>query len=177
MRRECAPILGRPVACRTWCTCAKPVPPEHLSLRSFRTERDLVSSSWICWMCAVWQLQELSHEAETFLFLSCPLENRYCWFAQSVCVCAPRMGFFSGFCMFLWFLQHPQHSTAMSPGNKKTGEDLWYLIGIQADVSELGEEQVPDDHFAELQMMSDFIRDRIITELSEYLDSKNRWQI
>ena len=87
MRRECAPILGRPVACRTWCTCAKPVPPEHLSLRSFRTERDLVSSSWICWMCAVWQLQELSHEAETFLFLSCPLENRYCWFAQSVCVC------------------------------------------------------------------------------------------
>jgi hypothetical protein len=26
-------------------------------------------------------------------------------------------------------------------------------------------------------MMSDFIRDRIITELSEYLDSKNRWQI
>lgn len=52
--------------------------------------------------------------------------------------------------------------------NKKTGEDLWYLIGIQADVSELGEEQVPDDHFAELQMMSDFIRDRIITELSEY---------
>ena len=33
MRRECAPILGRPVACRTWCTCAKPVPPEHLSLR------------------------------------------------------------------------------------------------------------------------------------------------
>lgn len=62
----------------------------------------------------------------------------------------------------------------MSPGNKRTGEDLWYLIGIQADVSELGEEQVPDDHFAELQMMSDFIRDRIITELSEYLDSKNR---
>ena len=87
MRRECAPILGRPVACRTWCTCAKPVPLEHLSLRSFRTERDLVSSSWICWMCAVWQLQDLSHEAETFLFLSCPLENRYCWFAQNVCVC------------------------------------------------------------------------------------------
>ena len=56
------------------------------------------------------------------------------------------------------------------PGNKKTGEDLWYLIGIKADVSELGEEQVPDDHFAELQMMSDFIRDRIIKELSEYLD-------
>jgi hypothetical protein len=26
-------------------------------------------------------------------------------------------------------------------------------------------------------MMSDFIRDRIITELSQYLDSKNRWQI
>ena len=99
MRRECAPILGRPVACRTWCTCAKPVPPEHLSLRSFRTERDLVSSSWICWMCAVWQLQELSHEAETFLFLSCPLENRYCWFAQSVCVCVcPPNGF------LFWFL-------------------------------------------------------------------------
>eukprot|EP00438_Fugacium_kawagutii_P023043 Skav233276 [mRNA] locus=scaffold3673:36406:41580:- [translate_table: standard] len=52
--------------------------------------------------------------------------------------------------------------------NAKTGEELWYLIGIQADVSELGEEQVPDDHFAELQMMSDFIRDRIIKELSQY---------
>ncbi|CAK9011421.1 unnamed protein product [Durusdinium trenchii] len=52
--------------------------------------------------------------------------------------------------------------------NPKTGEDLWYLIGIQADVSELGEEQMPDEHFAELQMMSHFIREKIIKELSEY---------
>lgn len=57
---------------------------------------------------------------------------------------------------------------SLHQGNGKTGEELWYLIGIQADVSELGEEQVPDDHFAELQMMSDFIRDKVITELSQY---------
>ena len=60
----------------------------------------------------------------------------------------------------------------LSSGNSKTGEDLWYLIGIQADVSELGDEQVPDDHFTELQMMSDFIREKIIKELSQYLDLK-----
>ncbi|CAJ1396638.1 unnamed protein product [Effrenium voratum] len=52
--------------------------------------------------------------------------------------------------------------------DKTTGEELWYLIGIQADVSELGEEQVPEDHFIELQMLSDFIRDKIIKELSDY---------
>ncbi|CAJ1453655.1 unnamed protein product [Effrenium voratum] len=48
--------------------------------------------------------------------------------------------------------------------DKTTGEELWYLIGIQADVSELGEEQVPEDHFIELQMLSDFIRDKIIKD-------------
>mmetsp|Transcript_37583 Transcript_37583/g.70072 ORF Transcript_37583/g.70072 Transcript_37583/m.70072 type:complete len:297 (+) Transcript_37583:85-975(+) len=52
--------------------------------------------------------------------------------------------------------------------DKRTREDLWYLIGIQADVSELGEDQMPDDHFDELQLLSDFVRERLITELSTY---------
>lgn len=56
------------------------------------------------------------------------------------------------------------------------------MIGIQADVSELGDEQVPDDHFTELQLMSDFIRDKIITELSQYAlstetDSASRFEL
>ncbi|CAE7264518.1 pfyP [Symbiodinium natans] len=50
----------------------------------------------------------------------------------------------------------------------RTGEDLWYLIGIQADVSELGEEQMPADHFDELQKLSDFVRERLMRELSTY---------
>jgi len=58
----------------------------------------------------------------------------------------------------------------------RTGEDVWYLIGIQADVSELGEDQVPDDHFEELQMLSDFLRSRFTSELSQYALSSGEEQ-
>jgi len=56
----------------------------------------------------------------------------------------------------------------------RTGEDLWYLIGIQADVSELGEEDMPDDHFDELQKLSDFVRERLMRELSTYALSNSQ---
>lgn len=49
----------------------------------------------------------------------------------------------------------------------RTGEDLWFLIGIQADVTELADEEVPEDHLPELQVLSDGIRASIRKELSE----------
>eukprot|EP00415_Alexandrium_ostenfeldii_P003474 UN3474 len=34
--------------------------------------------------------------------------------------------------------------------NPQTGEELWFLIGIQADVTEFAEEEIPEDHLADL---------------------------
>jgi len=51
--------------------------------------------------------------------------------------------------------------------NPQTGEDLWFLIGIQADVTELAEEEIPDDHMLDLQIVADSIRARLAKELSE----------
>mmetsp|Transcript_69708 Transcript_69708/g.192766 ORF Transcript_69708/g.192766 Transcript_69708/m.192766 type:complete len:426 (-) Transcript_69708:111-1388(-) len=48
-----------------------------------------------------------------------------------------------------------------------TGEDLWFLIGIQADVTGLADDEVPEDHLAELQVLADGIRAGIMKELSE----------
>jgi len=50
--------------------------------------------------------------------------------------------------------------------HSRTGEDLWFLIGIQADVTELAEEEVPTDHLSELQVLADGIRSGIMKELS-----------
>mmetsp|Transcript_118497 Transcript_118497/g.335147 ORF Transcript_118497/g.335147 Transcript_118497/m.335147 type:complete len:273 (+) Transcript_118497:61-879(+) len=42
-----------------------------------------------------------------------------------------------------------------------TGEDLWYIVGIQADVTELDERDMPQDHFQKFQMFADAIRSRV----------------
>jgi len=49
----------------------------------------------------------------------------------------------------------------------KTGEDLWFLIGIQADVTDLADEEVPIDHLTDLQVLADGIRQRVAKELSK----------
>jgi len=51
--------------------------------------------------------------------------------------------------------------------NAQTGEDLWFLIGIQADVTELSEDQFPGDHMPDLQLVADTIREKLAREISE----------
>lgn len=48
----------------------------------------------------------------------------------------------------------------------ETNEELWYLIGIQADITGLGDRNVPEDHMAELQEISSMIRKKLIKEIS-----------
>eukprot|EP00930_Biecheleria_cincta_P046122 TRINITY_DN31810_c0_g1_i1.p1 TRINITY_DN31810_c0_g1~~TRINITY_DN31810_c0_g1_i1.p1 ORF type:complete len:774 (+),score=113.69 TRINITY_DN31810_c0_g1_i1:112-2433(+) len=48
----------------------------------------------------------------------------------------------------------------------ETNEDLWYLIGIQADVTGLRTQMVPDDHVRELQEIASVIRNTLKKELS-----------
>jgi len=50
--------------------------------------------------------------------------------------------------------------------NPRTGEDLWFLIGIQADVTGLAEDEVPKDLLRDLQEVADGIRKGITRELS-----------
>jgi PAS domain-containing protein len=52
--------------------------------------------------------------------------------------------------------------------NPVTGEDLWFLIGIQADVTELDDQEIPEGHIAEMQRISDHIRKCLARELSEF---------
>jgi hypothetical protein len=49
----------------------------------------------------------------------------------------------------------------------ETDEDLWYLIGIQADVTGLTESAIPEDHLAELQELARMIRGKLKKELSQ----------
>lgn len=48
----------------------------------------------------------------------------------------------------------------------ETGEELWYLIGIQADVTGLAASRIPEDHLAELQEISRMVRNTLKRELS-----------
>eukprot|EP00929_Paragymnodinium_shiwhaense_P117534 TRINITY_DN8823_c0_g1_i1.p1 TRINITY_DN8823_c0_g1~~TRINITY_DN8823_c0_g1_i1.p1 ORF type:complete len:696 (+),score=121.88 TRINITY_DN8823_c0_g1_i1:371-2458(+) len=50
--------------------------------------------------------------------------------------------------------------------NPHSGEYLWFVIGIQADVTHMGEEDVPEHHFSSLQETVEMIRDRISGQLS-----------
>jgi PAS domain-containing protein len=50
--------------------------------------------------------------------------------------------------------------------NPDTGEDLWFLIGIQADVTGLVDDERPTDHIVDLQMVADSIREKLARELS-----------
>jgi len=51
--------------------------------------------------------------------------------------------------------------------NPQTGEHLWFLIGIQADVTELSEDEIPEDHMLDLQLVADTIREKLAKELSD----------
>lgn len=51
--------------------------------------------------------------------------------------------------------------------NPETGEDLWFLIGIQADVTNLAENEIPQDHLEDLQLVANSIRAKLAKELSE----------
>jgi len=78
--------------------------------------------------------------------------------------------------------------TALLPNRKKSGEmfinlldlrgltiarhletdaEVWYLIGIQADVTGLTESTIPEDHLAELQELARMIRGKLKKELSQ----------
>jgi hypothetical protein len=49
----------------------------------------------------------------------------------------------------------------------ETNEELWYLIGIQADVTGIAENVVPEDHLQELQELARLIRSKLKRELSQ----------
>lgn len=48
----------------------------------------------------------------------------------------------------------------------ETDEELWYLIGIQADITGLSRRNVPEDHMAELQEIASEIRKKLVKEIS-----------
>lgn len=48
----------------------------------------------------------------------------------------------------------------------ETNEDLWYLIGIQADVTGVSTKMVPEDHVRELQEIASIIRNTLKRQLS-----------
>jgi hypothetical protein len=50
--------------------------------------------------------------------------------------------------------------------NMESGEDLWYLIGIQADVTGIAENHIPEHHLSELQEIAAMIREKLCKEFS-----------
>jgi len=53
-----------------------------------------------------------------------------------------------------------------------SGEDIWYLIGVQADVTHLAEGELPKDHLAELELVAGAVRAGLEREVRQMaLDS------
>eukprot|EP00929_Paragymnodinium_shiwhaense_P067086 TRINITY_DN33762_c0_g1_i1.p1 TRINITY_DN33762_c0_g1~~TRINITY_DN33762_c0_g1_i1.p1 ORF type:complete len:362 (-),score=65.96 TRINITY_DN33762_c0_g1_i1:149-1234(-) len=50
--------------------------------------------------------------------------------------------------------------------NPKSGEDLWFLVGIQADVTELGTQGILEEHLHELHEVANGIRGQLTDKLS-----------
>jgi len=50
--------------------------------------------------------------------------------------------------------------------NPKSGEDLWFLVGIQADVTYENEEDIPDNFLLDLHYVANQIRAQIVDSLS-----------
>lgn len=48
----------------------------------------------------------------------------------------------------------------------RTSEELWFLIGIQADVTPMDDEDIPEDHLPSFQKVVNNIRSKIVEELS-----------
>lgn len=67
--------------------------------------------------------------------------------------------------------------------NPETGEPLWFLVGVQADVTDVADGEIPEDHWSELQAVSNAIRSSIASEIAKmavdaasagpHLDSRN----
>mmetsp|Transcript_74013 Transcript_74013/g.176164 ORF Transcript_74013/g.176164 Transcript_74013/m.176164 type:complete len:743 (+) Transcript_74013:148-2376(+) len=49
-----------------------------------------------------------------------------------------------------------------------TGEDIWYLIGIQADVTAMAQQEIPATHLGKMQQVSDTIRSSVSRELADF---------
>ena len=43
-------------------------------------------------------------------------------------------------------------------------QELWYLIGIQADITGLSKGDFPEDHIAELRQVASEIRQKLVKE-------------
>mmetsp|Transcript_104554 Transcript_104554/g.326050 ORF Transcript_104554/g.326050 Transcript_104554/m.326050 type:complete len:453 (-) Transcript_104554:78-1436(-) len=67
--------------------------------------------------------------------------------------------------LFLNFLDLRGLTVARDPS---TGEELWFLVGIQADVSGLAEADYPEDHLLEMSLVAAAIRERITRGLSSF---------
>jgi len=52
--------------------------------------------------------------------------------------------------------------------NAESGEDLWFLVGIQADVTDLAQDEVPESHLPRMQCVADHIRTALSRELSQF---------
>jgi len=50
--------------------------------------------------------------------------------------------------------------------NPRTGEDLWFLIGIQADITDVDVPTTREDQLAEMHMVANSIRSRLTDQLS-----------
>lgn len=50
--------------------------------------------------------------------------------------------------------------------NPETGEELWFLIGVQADVTDVADGEIPQDNWDEMRFVADAIRSNIATELA-----------
>jgi len=51
--------------------------------------------------------------------------------------------------------------------NPETGEDMWFLIGVQADVTDIEKKSMPKDHIREVEEVCDAIRAGIVEELGK----------
>merc|ERR1719146_546115 len=51
--------------------------------------------------------------------------------------------------------------------NPETGEPLWFLVGVQADVTDVADSDMPGDHWNELQKVAEAIRSTISQPLAK----------
>jgi len=47
-----------------------------------------------------------------------------------------------------------------------SGQDIWFLVGVAADVSTMGDSDIPDDHMQDLRKVAIMIRRHLASELS-----------
>jgi len=52
-------------------------------------------------------------------------------------------------------------------GRNADGQERIFIVGVQADVSECGEDDMPFEHKAQLQCIADAVRDQLVSSLQE----------